>query len=495
MKIQLVRLLVASLAFWASDTSVAATYYVNANSANPLPPYSSWATAATNIQDAIDAANAGDLIEVTNGVYRIGVVATNAITIQSVNGMSATWIDGNQTTSCANLAGGAVLTGFTLTNGLGFNGGGVLCADTSVFVSSCLLISNSAPGNYGGGAFSGTLSNCTLVGNNCRYGGGGAAWSVLNNCTLSANTAEYGGGASEATLNNCVLTGNQAWAGGGAIGSLLNNCLVARNSAYNPNSSGAALGAGAFGVTANNCTIVSNRVILSYAIDGGGTYGGTMNNCIIYANKVGGGTTNYSGGTFTNCCTTPLPANGVNNFTNAPLFVNQAGGDFHLQSDSPCINSGNNAYVTGATDLDGNPRIVGGTVDIGAYEFQTPVSMISYAWLQQYGLPITTNTDTADLDGTGMSIYQDWIAGLNPTNPASVLAMLPLVSTNNPSGLVVSWQSVNTRTYYLQSSTNLAMRPAFSSIQSNIVGQAGTTSYTDTNAVGSGPYFYRVGVQ
>ena len=94
------------------------------------------------------------------------------------------------------------------------------------------------------------------------------------------------------------------------------------------------------------------------------------------------------------CCTTPLPA-GSGNITNEPAFLDLANGDFHLQSNSPCINSGNNKYVTSATDLDGNPRIVGGTVDIGAYEYQTPVSKISYAWLQQYALPINTNIDTA----------------------------------------------------------------------------------------------------
>jgi hypothetical protein len=186
---------------------------------------------------------------------------------------------------------------------------------------------------------------------------------------------------------------------------------------------------------------------------------------------------------------------GGGNITNAPLFVNLAGGDFRLQSNSPCINSGYNAYVTSATDLDGNPRVVGGTVDIGAYEYQKPTSILSYAWAQQYGLPTDGSVDYADLDGTGFNVYQDWIAGLNPTNALSVLAMLPPAPTNNPSGLVVSWESVSNITYFLQSGTNLGAHPAFSTIQSNLVGQAGTTTYTDTNAVGNGPIFYRVGVQ
>ena len=84
--------------------------------------------------------------------------------------------------------------------------------------------------------------------------------------------------------------------------------------------------------------------------------------------------------------------------------------------------------------------------------------------------------------------------GTNPTNALSVLKMVAPAPTNNPAGLVVTWESVNTRTYYLQRSTDLAPQPAFATIQSNIVGQAGTTSYTDTNAVGSGRYCYRVGV-
>jgi hypothetical protein len=84
---------------------------------------------------------------------------------------------------------------------------------------------------------------------------------------------------------------------------------------------------------------------------------------------------------------------------------------------------------------------------------------------------------------------------LNPTEVLSGPALLPPVRTNNPAGLFVNWQSMNKRTCFLQTSTSLEAQAPFSTIQSKIIGQTGTTSYADTSAVGNGPYFYRVGVQ
>jgi len=50
-------------------------------------------------------------------------------------------------------------------------------------------------------------------------------------------------------------------------------------------------------------------------------------------------------------------------------------GDYHLLAGSPCINAGDPNYIAepNETDLDGRPRVIGGRIDIGAYEYSPPV--------------------------------------------------------------------------------------------------------------------------
>jgi hypothetical protein len=193
------------------------------------------------------------------------------------------------------------------------------------------------------------------------------------------------------------------------------------------------------------------------------------------------------------CCTTPQPASGVGNTSSAPAFVDFANGNLRLQSNSPCINAGNNAYAFGPTDLDGRPRINSGAVDIGAYEFQSPRSILPYAWLYRYGLATDGSADFADPDGDGMNNWQEWKSDTVPTNSLSYLGMTGVI--NSPTGLDVSWQSVATRSYFLERATSLADVPAFLLCASNIAGQSGLTMFTDTTATNAGPYFYRVGIQ
>ena len=69
-----------------------------------------------------------------------------------------------------------------------------------------------------------------------------------------------------------------------------------------------------------------------------------------------------------------------------------------------------------------------------------------------------------------------------------------LSATPDGTNVTVTWQSVAGVSYFLECSTNLAATPRFTSLTTNLPGQAGTTTFTDTNAIGPGPFFYRVGV-
>jgi hypothetical protein len=320
----------------------AAVLYVDVNNSNGSPPYSSWTTAASAIQDAIEAASAGDEILVTNGIYVTGgkvasgsltnrVAITKPLAVRSVNGPNVTVIQGYQlpgmTTGdgairCAYLVAGATLSGFTITKGATRaypfsayqenQGGGVYCESSAAIVSNCVLTGNAAS-FYGGGASQGKLMDCVLS-NNTSSAGGGAAWGTLENCRLSGNVAENGGGADQAELINCSVNGNSARGEGGGV----KDCSL------------------------TNCTVTGNS-----AFSGGGAFRSTLDSCIVYFNTAPQ-EANYSGCALTYCCTQPPPPSGVGNFVDDPLLANAV----YISAGSPCRGAGNQSHTSGV-DIDG----------------------------------------------------------------------------------------------------------------------------------------------
>ena len=411
-------------------------HYVNEHNSTPVAPYFSWETAATNIQDAVDAASVEDTVLVTNGIYARGgcvvyganrVAITNPMTVRSVNGPKETIIQGQgpmggTTVRCVYVSDGATLVGFTLTNGFtqtDGGGGGIYCDFQAGIVSNCILTGNSA-GN-GGGACNGTLFNCTLTGNSAELDGGGTYNSRLYNCTLIGNSAQ---------------------------------------------------------------------------VMGGGSYGSTLYNCIVYYNNASDKSDYDNSSTLDYCCTLPMPTSGAGNITNEPSFANRLAGDYHLAANSPCIDAGTNqAWMVGATDLDGRPRIIGERVDMGAYE--RAHSLIPADWLTRYGLALDGSSDFQDNDADGMKNWQEWRCNTDPTNEISFLGLTQPFTTSVPegTGLVVRWRSAADVQYRLNRSTNLSTDGFGYLVRTNIPATPPMNSETDTTAVGTGPWFYRVGVE
>ena len=290
-----------------------ATRYVWQDSPDPAYPYDSWDRAAHTIQEAVDAAQPGDLVLVTNGVYETGsratpghllrnrVVITNDIEVRSVNGPADTVIRGQgprgtNAIRCVYMSAGRLI-GFTITNshtrtdGDGSydqNGGGInMYPSTTAVASNCVITGCSA--HDSAGATWGVLHNCVFTGNAAERAAGGASCATLFNCAIHGNTAgQYGGGADQCTLYNCTVVGNSA-----------------------PN--------------------------------GGGVFHCTLYNSIVYSNSPA----NMSWVTCRYTCTTPMQS-GEGNLADDPKLESV----WRLAADSPCIGRGSAAYAFG-TDLDG----------------------------------------------------------------------------------------------------------------------------------------------
>jgi hypothetical protein len=60
--------------------------------------------------------------------------------------------------------------------------------------------------------------------------------------------------------------------------------------------------------------------------------------------------------------------------------------------------------------------------------------------------------------------------------------------------ITLTWQSVAGVKYFLERASDLGALPAYTPMATNILGQPGSTTFTDTKAFAPGRFFYRIGV-
>jgi hypothetical protein len=324
------------------------TFYVDANGPND-PGTGGFEDPFRTIQDAIDAAFDGDVVEIRAGVYAGAGnynldPAGKSITVQSIdpndpNVVAGTvidagglgrgfYFDSSEDVNC-------LVQGLTIRNGYtAAKGGGVYCLDSSPTIANCVISACHAE-MHGGGLFL-QLSK-----------------SLLTGCKVSGNSAGMDGGAIECwwdgpRLVNCLITDNQAILGsGGGVDCFseadvrLTNCTIVRNSADG-------YGGGLYSLASE--TIIENSIIWANVGANGAQvalkpYFGSLSTVEISHSDIEGGTPAIYD-----------PCNGlawgIGNLDADPCFVSfDASGDpniwdFHLQSSYGRWDTNTQSWVT-----------------------------------------------------------------------------------------------------------------------------------------------------
>lgn len=387
-------------------------------------------TFAFAVQTAINDANdSGDTLEASRGTYYEDVdFYTKTIILRStdpnnpavvedtvIQGSGGAYVPAVEFTDNSN----SILDGFTITN----NDYGIKCDSSSPTITNSIIASCAGHGLY-------CLDNSTVEIKNCTISGNGGSASpvedgiscttseiILSNCLIAENA---GSGIysyqSTSTIDKCIIADNDR------DGIYFNDtsgqitrCIVRDNGsnssmkyhgircddAYTEairimnnwvygNGSGAS-GSGVYlisswveleDVTIRHNTIVNNA---GYGIETDGIP--DINNCVIWGND--SDSLQYGDYNVTYSCIEG-GYDGATNISSDPCFVDADANDYHLAADSPCIDTGDPYFEPDAneTDIDGNVRLIGEYVDMGADEFWPSdfnmdgiVNFIDYAML------------------------------------------------------------------------------------------------------------------
>ncbi|NNE25697.1 MAG: T9SS type A sorting domain-containing protein [Saprospiraceae bacterium] len=303
--------------------------------------------------------------------------------------------------------------------------GGAIYSEGSLVIENSNFENNTA--DFGGAIYSNgnvVIIGSSFIANQCGYGGGGAISHSLNqiqilNCHFSNNTSDSGGPGG-AILNVSNKNGNRIVNSkfisnicsdeGGAIANSsklkIIGCLISGNIA-------ASNGGGVF--ASQNTTIRYSTISGNEASNGSGIYLVAAKTLRLTGSIVSLNVNDdfyNNGGNFID--------QGYNMIGTDPLFVQNVSGpapttsgDLRLQCTSPAIDAGTPDTMglnLPLLDLDGNPRIDNGNIDIGAYE-----SIVADCDSDWDGIadgndncPDTPNPNQEDTDNDGVGDYCDY---------------------------------------------------------------------------------------
>ena len=304
------------------------------------------------IQAAIDAAaNNGTQIIVSPGTYKENIAFNgknirlcslnpwdSAITQKTIidgqNLDSAVRFDGVESADCS-------ISGFTIMRGKALLGGGINGNGCGAVIKNNIITSNTAASetdsSIGGGLFDcgGLIENNIIEFNKAgNYGGG------LSNCQgtirkniIRFNSTEFNGGGVEGCggdIENNIIVHNSAAAGGGMFE--CNGCVRSNIVAFNSAEMGG-------GLNSCNSEIRNNTIYGNAAAQGAGLFDchGEIINNIIWGNT---GSQQLENASAPSYCCIEGGSSDDGNIADAPKLLNPAEGDFHLGSDSPCIDAG-----------------------------------------------------------------------------------------------------------------------------------------------------------
>ena len=413
--------------------------YVKKDAPGPTHDGTTWATAYTDLQAAMDAATAGTEIwiaagtylptaspddvssdprdkafhlnknlkiyggfagsetlrtqrnPVTNKVILSGDLDNNDTDISPVpaNGLT---IENNEA-NAYHVFITADLTTDAIFDGLNITGGNANTVSVFITYNSINYYKSAGAGLYSY-ASSPTINNCNIYNNKATDGGGQVNYYSssprMSNCNIYNNSGSNGGGqynsfSSHTILSNCNIYNNRATDGGGQF-----------NSSSSP--------------IINNCNIYNNIA----SNNGGGQYNSSssspnLTNCIFWENKKGGSATT-AGADIENDSSTPtitysitqVYVGGTGSLLDSdPRYVDAANGDFHLQQSSPAIDAGT-ASGAPATDFVGTARPQGAGFDMGVFEFDYTTITRLYV----------------DIDATGANNGLSWTDAFNDLQTA-----------------------------------------------------------------------------